>query len=139
MNTIQALALTFFASVCAGCATTSRRDVTYDPDAKETLGRVTAKVATGHTTKQQSSTTPTLMPIVGVPGVPLLLIPVSVSTDRNGPSLPVFEYKVELEDGRQVSVFSWYVDHSVGGCVKLFESPTNRRDYPRMINAGGCK
>lgn len=60
-----------------------------------------------------------------------------MSTDPGNGPLPVYEHKIALDDGRMVTVFSWYPEHPVGGCVKLFESP--RSDYPRMMNHYGCK
>jgi hypothetical protein len=102
-------------------------DGSYDPNARETLGRVISRKDTGMTTQQARSTT--LIPVGG------LFVPVPM--DRGTGPLPVFEYQVKLEDGRTVSIFAWYPHHEVGNCVKVFES--TRRDYPRFINSHGCK
>lgn len=99
----------------------------YDPNAVETLGTVLERRDTGTTTKQSRSVM--LVPIGG------LFIP--MSTDPGTGPLPIYAHRIALDDGRTVTVHTWYVDHKVGGCVKLFESP--RSDYPRMINSSGCK
>ena len=113
----------------SGCETGAGGGGAYDPNATETLGVVEARRDTGVTTRQSNPST--LLPVGGL-FVPISLYPSS-------PVLPIIEHKVKLEDGRQVVVFSWYQEHKVGGCVKLFESKLGRSDYPRLINAGGCK
>jgi hypothetical protein len=124
-RTLSLIALVLLASACAapGAGGGGR----YDPNARETLGRVLARKDTGANTQQARSIT--LVPIGG------LIVPMPL--DRAVGPLPVLEYKIKLEDGRTVSVFTWYQFHDVGNCVKLFESP--RSDYPRLINFHGCK
>lgn len=101
----------------------------YDPNAVETLGVVVSREPTGVTTRQRNPST--LLPVGG------LFVPISLYP--NSPELPILAYGIELEDGRHVTVYTWYQEHEVGGCVKLFESNLKRADYPRMTNAGGCK
>ena len=110
-----------------GCASVPGGGGRYDPNARETLGTVVARKATGSTTKQPRSSM-----TIAVGGI---FLPVPADFD-SGP-LPIFEHRIDLDDGRTVVVYSWYADHPLGGCVKLFESP--RSDYPRMINYAGCK
>lgn len=109
------------------CASGAGGGGAYDPDARETLGKVITRKETGITTTQAG--TSVLIP------VGKLFVPIPL--DRGSGPLPVLEYQVKLEDSRIVSIFSWYPHHAVGNCVKLFESP--RSDYPRLINFHGCK
>jgi len=64
-----------------------------------------------------------------------LLVP--MTNDPGTGPLPIYEHRISLDDGRTVTVFSWYPEHRAGTCIKLFESP--RADYPRMVNYSGCK
>jgi hypothetical protein len=109
-----------------GCATP--RSGPYDPNAIETMGVVIERQATGNTT-QQINNESMLIPAGKI------FIPFTLS--RSSGALPVFEHRIALEDGRTVTVLSWYAYHLVGNCVKLFESP--RSDYPRLINSSECK
>jgi len=113
--------------VLVGCAAGPGGGGRYDPNARETLGTVLERRDTGTTTKQARNLM--LAPVGGI------FVP--ISTDPGTGPLPVYEHRVALEDGRTVAVYSWYPEHRVGGCIKLFESP--RADYPRMINYSGCK
>jgi hypothetical protein len=115
------------AALLSACASGPGGGGRYDPNARETLGTVLERRDTGTTTRQPRSML--LVPVGG------LVVP--MSTDPGSGPLPVYEHNIALDDGRTVTVFSWYPEHPVGGCVKLFESP--RADYPRMINHYGCK
>ena len=125
MNHFAALLLSTLA--LAGCTTGAGGGGAYDPNARETLGHIVERRDTGTTTRQAERST--LFPVGG------LLIPIPLG-GRNSP-LPVFEHRIALDDGRNVVVYSWYPEHHVGTCIKLFES--ERSDYPRMINSSGCK
>jgi len=69
--------------------------------------------------------------------VPIGKMFIPMPMGRGSTSLPEYEYTVQLEDGRTVSILDWDSTMSVGNCVRLFESP--RPDYPRLINSYGCK
>ena len=99
----------------------------YDPDAQETLGRIVERRDSGTTTRLAGRGV--LIPVGG------LFIPIPL--DRGTSSMSVFAHTIALDDGRRLVVYSWYPEHQVGNCVKLFES--SRPDYPRMINSSGCK
>ena len=118
-----------FALATIGCASGPGGRGAYDPDATETLGRAVAREDTGITTRQSNPTT--LLPVGG------LLLPVAMYP--SGPAMRIFAHRVALEDGHEFVVYIWYPDHGVGGCNKLFESRSGRKDYPRMINANGCR
>lgn len=126
MITLRWLLLSTVISLAA-CASGPGGGGRYDPIAVETLGTVLERKNTGRTTSQPRNFM--LVPAGG------LFIP--IPTDGGTSPLPVYEHRIALDDGRTVSVFTWYADHKVGGCVKLFESP--RSDYPRLINSSGCK
>ena len=48
-------------------------------------------------------------------------------------TVTLFEYTVALEGGRRVNVVREWGGDRVGDCVKVFESPSQRNDYPRMV------
>jgi hypothetical protein len=48
-------------------------------------------------------------------------------------SVDLFEYQVRLQDGRDVVVVREWGNDAPGDCVKVFESSTPRKDYPRMV------
>ena len=115
------------ALMVVGCSSVPGVASGYDPNAKVTLGRVVARSNTGTMTSLRGETT--LVPVGA------LFIPIAL--DRGTSPMPLYEYRVQLEDGRTVSIFDWDANMPVGGCVRLFESP--RPDYPRLINSYGCK
>ena len=98
----------------------------YDPEATETLGRVVIKRDTDKKTYQRGGVL-----AHGPGGTRVVISP--------GPEMQVMEYWVVFEDGRGAVIQTWDKSHEVGGCVKLFESKTGRKDYPRMVNFYGCK
>lgn len=48
-------------------------------------------------------------------------------------TVTLFECTVALEGGRRVNVVREWGGDRVGDCVKVFESPSQRKDYPRML------
>ena len=117
----------FSSLLLVACASGPGGGGAYDPDARETLGTVVAKKDTGQTASQSGRTF--VVPVGG------LFFPVTV--DRGPSGLPIFAHEIRLDDSRTVTVYSWYPEHTVGGCVKVFES--KRSDYPRLIPFSGCK
>lgn len=102
---------------CLSMPTASRG---YDPNARETLGTIHAKVIAAENAKQE---------------VTMMLRTQQVGTA--GPPVTVYRHTVMLEDGRSVEVMSSYPGHTVGDCVKVFES--SQPSYPRLANHSGCK
>ncbi len=123
---VPALAL-----MVSGCVTAPD----YDAQAKESLGRVTAKRVAGTFDRRT--------PSIGGQGagaavagyVGWALAQGFYSTKTN---VTVYEYTVALQDGRAVNVFREWGNHAVGDCVRVFESSSERRDYPRLIDDTGC-
>lgn len=48
-------------------------------------------------------------------------------------TVTLFEYTVALDGGRRVNVVREWGGDRVGDCVKVFESRSQRSDYPRMV------
>jgi hypothetical protein len=114
------------AFLLAACASFSGGGGAYDPSARETLGTVISKKDTGQTASQSGRSF----------FVPIGKQLVSITVDRGPSGLPIFAHEIRLDDGRTVTVYSWYREHTVGNCVKVFES--ERSDYPRLIPFSGC-
>lgn len=115
----------------SGCAATAPN---YDIDARESVGRIVVKNLS--TTRSQAradtfNSGPILAVSLGIAGLALgdALQP---KTD-----IPVYEFRIRTEDGREVSVFSEYFASHVGDCVKLLES--SKPTYPWFISHTGCR
>lgn len=107
----------------------------YDPNAMEILGRVSAKKTAGTFSR-------TVGPLTGdstlATGGYLGWIVANKLFSQQS-TVTLFEYTVKLEDGRTVTVLREWGSDELGACVRVFESPTKREDYPRMTSAGGCR
>ncbi|OYU11603.1 MAG: hypothetical protein CFE38_12005 [Comamonadaceae bacterium PBBC1] len=115
----------------AGCATTSPN---YDPNARESLGRITSKRQIGAQTQVRADSHnagPAIASVLGVAGLAL------GDALQKKTSIAIYEYRISTIERREVVVVSDYFANSVGDCVKLLESahPT----YPRFISAQGCE
>lgn len=116
----------------AGCAA---RPPNYDPQARESMGRIVAKGVAGMRTQAAADSynpAPAFVAGMGVVGAQLLGDALEKKT-----SVPVHVYRIRTEDGREVSVLSDYSLSEVGECVKLLES--NQPTYPRFVSNSGCR
>lgn len=116
----------------AGCATTTPN---YDPQARESVGRIVAKGVAGARTQPAADSynpAPAFVAAIGLVGAQLLGDALEKKT-----SVPVHVYRIQTEDGREVSVLSDYSLSEVGECVKLLES--SQPTYPRFVSHSGCR
>jgi len=117
--------------LAAGCATTTPN---YDPQARESLGKIIAKDVAGARTQATADSYNPGPAFVGTLGVAGLMLGDALQEKTK---VAVYEYRVRTEDGRVVSVYSDYANSQVGECVKLLES--NRPSYPRFVSDGECR
>ena len=120
-----------FLAIVTGCASTPPN---YDPDARESVGRIIAKqVVAGRTqaTADSFDATAVLVSVVGP-----VVAPIVGNALQKKTTIPIYGYTVRLVDGREVLVQSEYFASHVGDCVKLLES--SRPGYPRFVSSGDC-
>ena len=116
----------------AGCASGQSN---YDPQARETLGRISDRKVVGSFAR-------TVEPLGGpeaamaVGGYVGWIVARGLFATQS--SVTLFEYTVNLEDGTSRKVASEWGSHAPGDCVRVFETQTNRKDYPRLASASGC-
>lgn len=128
------LTIVFLIGLLAACASREYRpEEHYDVNAYETMGRVVNKriAATDVRPSAQSRPGFIFVPIGGT------LTPLVVSNVRDDSYIDIYEYTVDIDGVRKVSVYSEFSGHSLGECVKIFESL--RPGYPRIALGYGCK
>ena len=112
-----------------GCASSQPG---YDINATEALGRVHAKALLGYReVKVAPSSASTAIAMYGVVGFVLS----EIHSQRF--NVPVYQYSIRLESGREIKVHTDWASNSVGDCVKVFES--QQSGYPRFVNANDCR
>lgn len=120
---------TFFA---AGCASNSGN---FDPNAHESIGRIINK-------RSARSFQRTVEPVGGTAaavatgGYLGYIIARGLFFQSN--NIALFEYTVELKNKRQLLILSEWGSYEVGTRVRAFESPSGRKDYPRITSDSGC-
>ena len=120
--------LTLF--LVSGCASQAPD---YDPNARESVGRIVLKTAVGERVQARADS-PNMGPALagGLGGLGLVIGAVL----QKKTTWPVFEYRISLEDGREVVATSDYSGDYVGKCVKVFES--SQPTYPRFVSSDQC-
>lgn len=113
-------------TLIVACTSTSPN---YDVDAIETNGMVVSRSVVGNFSRN-------VQPI-GVDGTSAVGGYLGYILARRlfdqQTTVTLFEYTVVLEGGRRVNVLREWGGDRVGDCVKVFESPSHRKDYPRMV------
>jgi hypothetical protein len=106
----------------------------YDPNAKESLGRIIGKEIGQVRTQARADSFNAGPALVGTLGAVGIAIGDSLEKKTQ---VPIFRYRIRAEDGREIEVHSEYAMNQVGDCVRLFES--ERPTYPRFTSADGCR
>jgi hypothetical protein len=116
----------------AGCASSTD---SYDKTATENTGRIVGKKSVGsfQRTVESPGGSSAAIAAGGYLGYIIARGLFSQST-----KVELFEYSVALKDGRQLNVVSEWGLHEVGACVRTFESPSGRKDYPRLTSDTSC-
>ncbi len=115
----------------SGCATPKP---SYDINASESLGRIVSKTQVGGKTQQRADSPNLGAALAGTYGIAGLIV--GGAFDKTT-TLPVFEFKILLLEGREVVAISEFSEaNQVGDCVKVFES--SQPTYPRFILSGDC-
>lgn len=117
--------------ILSGCATPKP---SYDINASESLGRIVSKTQVGGKTQQRADSPNLGAALVGTYGIAGLIV--GSAFDKTT-TLPVFEFKILLLEGREVVAVSEFSGaNQVGECVKVFES--SQPTYPRFILSDEC-
>jgi hypothetical protein len=124
------LSLAFLLTGCAAGASN------FDPAATERLGRISSKKTAGTFTREVEPIGGSSA-VIAVGGYIGWVIARGLLAERS--SVTVFEYGVKLDDGDTATVVSEWGAFENGACVKVFETHTARKDYPRLATASGCK
>lgn len=101
----------------------------YDADAIETQGSVTTRKEAGTFNR---TVQPLGLDASGAIGGYLGYILARRLFDQQS-RVTLYEYTVALDGGREVKVVREWGADQVGDCVKVFESLSGRKDYPRMV------
>jgi hypothetical protein len=117
--------------VISGCAS---RAPSYDSNARESLGRIISKTQVGEKIQARADSPNMGAALVGIYGGLGLVIGDALQKKT---TLPVFEYRIKMVDGREVVAVSDYSRDSVGECVKVFES--SQPTYPRFVSSDECQ
>lgn len=126
----------------SGCVTMSKAP-TYDAAATETLGRVVSKIPVK--TKMQvmadskSLMSPDTFAWSSNPAQASLARAIGsllIDLEEKKTWIPIYEYQVQMADGRSVFVNTDYAHTEIGECVKVFESADP--SYPRFISHDSC-
>lgn len=128
MHYVRALTLPLLIYGCAN------QTPSYDPNAVESIGRIISKMQVGAKIQARADS-----PNMG-PALAASLGPVGLGIGdalQKKTTLPIFEYRIKTEDGREIVVFSDYSSDIVGQCVRVFES--SRPSYPRFISSNECQ
>lgn len=122
------------AVLLSACA--SPNSGSYDPQARETLGRVSDK-RVHQVINRQTNPSPmsadTMGAMYGAVGVVIHSLLLTKHAD-----VPIYLYTVQLEDGREIRVPSEWPSFEQQQCVAVFESSSGRTDYPRIASGSGC-
>jgi hypothetical protein len=121
------------ALLLAACASHEPSKHDYDPQATELYGRIVDKRLAHtetHAVPRNYGEYAGVFTIVNV-----LWGTTQPSHDVH--TLNVYEYLVQVDDGRKIAVQSEFFGHDVGECVKVFLS--ERPSYPRLTSGTDCK
>jgi hypothetical protein len=129
---MQSLCLPLIALLVACSGTHS---VSYDRDARETLGRITAKrvhIVVNRETNPSAMSADTMGALYGAIGA------VVVNARAKRADVPIYLYTIGLDEGRVIQVVSEWATFEPSQCVVVFESNSGRSDYPRIAAGSGC-
>lgn len=107
----------------------------YDPRARETLGRVSDK-RTLQVVNRETNPSPMSADTMGAMYGAVGVVIHALLTKRA--DVPIYLYTVQLEDGREIRVPSEWPSFEQQQCVTVFESSSDRSDYPRIASGSGC-
>ncbi|MES2280796.1 MAG: hypothetical protein V4542_05225 [Pseudomonadota bacterium] len=120
------------ALLLSGCAT-PKPD--YDINARESFGRIISRAQLGSKTQQRADSPNLGAALAGPYGIAGFI---AGSAFDKKTTLPIFEFRILLLEGREVVAVSEFAEtNQIGDCVKVFES--DQPSYPRFIPSDECK
>lgn len=120
----------FFMTACASSQSSS-----FDPNATETLGRVVEKTMTRTLNRETNPSVLGLDTAGAMFGIAGVLV--AKSKEKRADVIE-YSYTVRLQDGRDIQIRSEWTELAPDQCVRIFESKTQRTDYPRMTTDDRC-